>query len=105
MKRYITNCLIALNLIALANTALAQKTVENVLSDKLKSAESKILVADSLPKRPLETALNPFVDKNEIAGAVVLVADKQGVVAVQSVGLADISAKQAMSRDTIFWIA
>lgn len=55
--------------------------------------------------RQLEVALSPFVDKNEIAGAVALVADKKGVIAVQSVGLADIAGNRTMARDSIFWIA
>ncbi len=84
MNHPIINVLFALNLMAVAQSALqAQQT----------------------PKRPLEIAINSFVDNNEIAGAVVLVADKQGVIAVQSVGLADISGNQAMTRDSIFWIA
>ena len=84
MNHPIINVLFALNLMAVAQSALqAQQT----------------------PKRPLEIAINSFVDNNEIAGAVVLVADKQGVIAVQSVGLADIAGNQAMTRDSIFWIA
>lgn len=56
-------------------------------------------------KQKFEAALRPFIDNNEISGAVVLVADKKGVIAAQAVGLADISNKQSLSRDSIFWIA
>ncbi len=84
MNRPIINVLFALNLMAWAPSALqAQQT----------------------PERPLEIAFNSFVENNEIAGAVGLVADKQGVIAVQSIGLADISGNQAMTRESIFWIA
>ncbi len=84
MNRPIINVLFALNLMAWAPSALqAQQT----------------------PERPLEIAFNSFVENNEIAGAVGLVADKQGVIAVHSVGFADISGNQAMTRDSIFWIA
>ena len=84
MNRLIINVFFALNLMAWAPSALqAQQT----------------------PERLLEIAFNSFVENNEIAGAVGLVADKQGVVAVHSVGFADISGNQAMTRDSIFWIA
>lgn len=84
MNRLIINVFFALNLMAWAPSALqAQQT----------------------PERLLEIAFNSFVENNEIAGAVGLVADKQGVIAVHSVGFADISGNQAMTRDSIFWIA
>jgi CubicO group peptidase (beta-lactamase class C family) len=50
-------------------------------------------------------ALQPFVDKHELAGAVALVADKDKVLSVEAVGFADIAGKQAMKTDTLFWIA
>ncbi len=49
--------------------------------------------------------LKPFVDRHELAGAVVLVADAKGVLAVESVGFADIAAGRPMREDTMFWIA
>jgi CubicO group peptidase (beta-lactamase class C family) len=61
--------------------------------------------ATKLPGPELQAALKPFVENNEVAGAVVLVADKQGVIAVETIGLADISSKHPMARDSIFWIA
>ena len=67
-------------------------------------AESKFLVGGA-PSRPLEAALNPFVDKSEVAGVIGLVADKEGVIAILSVGLADIAGKKEITRDSIFWIA
>jgi CubicO group peptidase (beta-lactamase class C family) len=50
-------------------------------------------------------ALQPFVDKHELAGAVALVADKDKVLSVEAVGFADIAAKNAMKTDAVFWIA
>jgi len=50
-------------------------------------------------------ALQPFVDKHELAGAVALVADKDKVLSVEAVGFADIAGKQAMKADALFWIA
>jgi CubicO group peptidase (beta-lactamase class C family) len=49
--------------------------------------------------------LQPFVDKHELAGAVALVADKDKVLAVATVGFADIAHGTAMKPDALFWIA
>jgi CubicO group peptidase (beta-lactamase class C family) len=49
--------------------------------------------------------MREFVDKKEIAGAVVLVATRNGVAHVETVGQADIEKNMPMSTDTIFWIA
>lgn len=53
----------------------------------------------------LDAAMAGFVGSKDIAGAVVLVADKQGVLAQRSYGLADIERAEPMSSDSIFWIA
>jgi CubicO group peptidase (beta-lactamase class C family) len=50
-------------------------------------------------------ALQPFVDKHELAGAVALVADKDKVLSVEAVGFDDIAGKKAMRTDSLFWIA
>src|ERR1017187_1251668 len=50
-------------------------------------------------------ALEPLVDKHELAGAVALVADKDKVLSVEAVGFADIAGKRAMKTDAVFWIA
>ncbi len=69
-------------------------------------AVDKALLNDKhLSKSEFDATLNPFVDKNEVAGMVVLVADKVGTIAVRSLGLADVASKKAMARDSIFWIA
>lgn len=49
--------------------------------------------------------LQPFVDDDSLAGAVVLVTTKDGVLARESVGHADIAAGRAMPVDAVFWIA
>lgn len=54
---------------------------------------------------PLAPLLNPFVEKGELAGAVALVADEEGVVSVDCVGSADREAGRPMTPDTLFWIA
>lgn len=50
-------------------------------------------------------ALQPFVDKCELAGAVTLVADKDQTLSLDTVGFADIAAQEPMHPDTLFWIA
>jgi CubicO group peptidase (beta-lactamase class C family) len=54
---------------------------------------------------PLAERIQPFVDNHTLAGAVMLVADKDQVLAVETVGYADIEAKQPMTPETTFWIA
>lgn len=51
------------------------------------------------------TLLQPYVEKHELAGAVALVADKDHVLSVETVGFADIGANKAMPADAMFWIA
>ena len=50
-------------------------------------------------------ALQPFVDRHELAGAVALVADKDRVLSIDAVGYADIAAEKPMRPDALFWIA
>jgi CubicO group peptidase (beta-lactamase class C family) len=61
--------------------------------------------APSRSEQPVSAALKPFVEAGTLAGAVVLVADKDKVLAVEAVGYADIAAKRPMTTDAVFWIA
>lgn len=49
--------------------------------------------------------LLPFVEGEELAGAVALVADAKGTLSVETVGFADIAAGEPMKPDSLFWIA
>ena len=60
--------------------------------------------ADSPPKN-LAAVLQPFVDSHSLAGAVVLVANKDKVLDLEAVGYLDVAAKKPMPTDAIFWIA
>ena len=60
----------------------------------LASAEPR--VADSL---------QPFVDNYTLAGAVVMVADRDKVLTLEAVGWSDVGAKTPMKTDALFWIA
>ena len=51
------------------------------------------------------SVLQPFVEKHALAGAVTLIADKDKVLSLESVGYADVAAKKSMTTDALFWIA
>ncbi len=59
----------------------------------------------SAQESPVAKALQPFVDNHTLAGAVALVANKDKVLDVTSVGWMDIAAKKPMRADAMFWIA
>jgi CubicO group peptidase (beta-lactamase class C family) len=58
-----------------------------------------------IPRGRLAEALQLFVDKRWIAGAVMLVADKDKVLSLETVGYADLAAGKPMRPDTLFWVA
>src|ERR1700677_1994930 len=55
--------------------------------------------------KKIAAALQPFVDDHGLAGAVTLVADKDRVLSVDTVGFADIAGQKPMKVNTLFWIA
>lgn len=50
-------------------------------------------------------ALQPFVEKHQLAGAVTLVATKEKVLCTEAVGFLDVKSKTPMRPDAVFWIA
>jgi CubicO group peptidase (beta-lactamase class C family) len=50
-------------------------------------------------------ALEPFVKQGQLAGAVTVVATKDKVLTVDTVGFADIAGQKPMQPDSLFWIA
>ena len=54
---------------------------------------------------PLAPVLQSAIDKHIVAGAVVLVADKDHVLDLEAAGVSSISAKTPMQTDALFWIA
>lgn len=71
----------------------------------LLAALSAASPAQDPPPKGIGAALQPFVDRHELAGAVVLVADKDAVLGLDAVGSADIAADRPMRPDSVFWIA
>lgn len=53
----------------------------------------------------IAAAIQPFVDKHELAGAVALVASRDKVLSVDTVGYSDVAAKKPIKADGMFWIA
>jgi CubicO group peptidase (beta-lactamase class C family) len=58
------------------------------------------------PENPaIRAAVEKFIDAHDIAGAVTVVASKERLLAVDTIGLADIAKKKPMEPDTLFWVA
>lgn len=53
----------------------------------------------------LSPCIQPYIDRHELAGAVMFVADKEGMLAAEAIGWADLGAKIPMAADSLFWIA
>ena len=53
----------------------------------------------------MEKLFQPFVDSGRMAGAVVLVADVEKLLALEAVGYADLTERRPMKTDALFWIA
>ena len=60
---------------------------------------------DLRPESALARAVQPFVDSNTLAGAVMLVASKDKVLGLDAVGWSDTAARKPMATDALFWIA
>jgi CubicO group peptidase (beta-lactamase class C family) len=66
------------------------------------SAAGELRAAETTP---LASSVQPFVARQELAGAVMLVADREKVLAQEAVGWADVQGNKPMRVDTLFWIA
>lgn len=55
--------------------------------------------------KTIASVLQPFVDRNVLAGAVTIVATKDKVLSWDAVGYTDVVAKTPMRQDSYFWIA
>jgi len=57
------------------------------------------------PPSPIAAAMQGFVDKGELAGAVTLVWSGDKLVAHEATGFQDLESKTPMAKDSLFWIA
>ncbi len=64
-----------------------------------------LIVAGPAAAQTVSKDVQPFVDREELAGAVMLVANKDKILTTEAVGYADIAARQPMKTDSLFWIA
>jgi CubicO group peptidase (beta-lactamase class C family) len=55
--------------------------------------------------KSIAAAVQPYVDNHALAGAVMLVADRDKVLYQGAVGYEDVAAKKPMKTDALFWIA
>jgi CubicO group peptidase (beta-lactamase class C family) len=63
-------------------------------------------VQSDLPVLPhVAQAMERFVEDQEVAGIVTLVADAQNILHLHAVGLADIDQQEPLTEDSLFWIA
>ncbi len=53
----------------------------------------------------IAAGVQPYVERHELAGAVALTANREAVLSLDTVGYADIAARQPMRPDSLFWIA
>ena len=66
-------------------------------------AALQLFAAES--SKNLASAVQPFVERHELAGAVLLVASRDKVLNLESVGYADLEQHKPMRPDALFWIA
>lgn len=64
-----------------------------------------IVTADQPVSDSISSAVEPFVERHELAGAVMLVATPEKVLNLSAVGFANIAANRPMQTDSMFWIA
>lgn len=57
------------------------------------------------PNPAVQDRMKELIAANEIAGAVTLVADPQGLLSLDATGFADIGERAPMKPDSLFWIA
>jgi CubicO group peptidase (beta-lactamase class C family) len=57
------------------------------------------------PAKTIAGAVQPFVDSNTLAGAVMLVASKDKSLSLEAAGWSDLAAHKPMKTDALFWIA
>lgn len=66
---------------------------------------AKLTTPAAEPVQRLAPALQPFVESRVLPGAVTLVATKDRILDISTVGLADVAAGSPMAADSVFWIA
>ncbi len=86
-------------------TRLVPSVLLVVLLGAVASLPRLVLAQDTAPPKALADVLKPCVDRQDVAGVVALVADKDRFLSLDSVGYADIALQRIMGPDALFWIA
>jgi CubicO group peptidase (beta-lactamase class C family) len=84
------------------------KLTSGVLGLVLVVAPTSTFAADSDPPASTEVtaALQPYLDRYKLAGAIGVIADRNGKVHYRNLlGYADVEAKKPITEDNVFWIA
>ncbi|WP_230221008.1 serine hydrolase domain-containing protein [Blastopirellula sediminis] len=68
-------------------------------------SQAALLAQSADATKSIDAAVQPYVDRQELAGAVMLVADQEKTLSLSAVGFADIASQTPMKDDSIFWIA
>jgi CubicO group peptidase (beta-lactamase class C family) len=84
---------------------LLLSALTGIATGSLAMAEEEGPGPSALTVPPVVEAMDKAVAAKEIAGAVTLVVDKEGVVFFASNGFSDLEKKTPMAKDSMFWIA
>lgn len=78
---------------------------QRYVAEKEEAYLTKLAAQRAEKSSSINSVLQPYVDREELAGAVFLVADKQQILRLGTAGYADISEQKKMQPDSMFWIA
>jgi CubicO group peptidase (beta-lactamase class C family)/glyoxylase-like metal-dependent hydrolase (beta-lactamase superfamily II) len=87
------------------NPFIDPKGYQAYVAEKEQVFRAKLADQRTEEAKGISAALQPYIDRQELAGAVTLVADKNQVLSHAAVGFADIGKKLPMQPDSLFWIA
>ncbi len=69
------------------------------------TAQNNAQLSQQASLGPLSEVIKPYIDRHELAGAVILVADRERVIDREAIGYVDVARNKAMKPDDVFWIA
>jgi CubicO group peptidase (beta-lactamase class C family) len=71
----------------------------------LSFSQSTSMASHQTDAAPLASVVKPYIDRHELAGAVILAANRNRVIDREAIGYADIANQRIMQPDNVFWIA
>lgn len=88
-----------------ANPFIDPQGYKAYVAEREQAYRTKLAEQRAEQASPIRAGLQPFVERQELAGAVIPVANKQQVLSLSVVGFADIVNGRPMQPDSLFWIA